>query len=234
MKKILVIDDDTELCSLLREYFLVEGFDFEEAHTGPEGIAMLASASPDMVVLDVMLPETGGFEVLRDIRSRSSVPVIMLTAKVDHVDRIVGLEMGADDYICKPFNTRELVARIRAVLRRAETSFVAGPDEIIRVGDLEMNILARSVRIGSRDISLTNVEFHLLERLVSNAGRLVSLDTLSLDVLKRRYSAYDRSLSVHMSNLRKKLGPYPSGDERISTIRGEGFICVYPKAEDNA
>lgn len=228
MKKILVIDDDVELCGLLEEYFTAEGFSFESARSGDQGLAKLIEGGADIVVLDVMLPGRDGFDVLRDIRGRSGVPVIMLTAKGDPVDRVVGLEIGADDYICKPFNTRELVARIRAVLRRAESA-TAVSEEVLRVGDLEMNTLARSVTVSGRGVSLTTIEFRLLEFLLTNAGRLATLEDLSKAVLKRPYSSCDRSLSVHMSNLRKKIGDYPTGDDRISTIRGEGFIYVYPK-----
>ena len=234
MKKILVIDDDAELCNLLHEYFTAEGFACSCAHDGKDGVARLFADEPDLVVLDVMLPGRDGFDILRDIRSRSSVPVIMLTAKGDHIDRVVGLEIGADDYICKPFNTRELSARIRAVLRRADGVAGLAPGETMRVDDLEMDLRSRSVKVDGRDVSLTNVEFRLLECLLSNAGKLVPLDALSLEVLKRRHSVYDRSISVHMSNLRKKIGHYPSGDERIATIRGEGFVYVFPKAHAEA
>lgn len=234
MKKILVIDDDIELTELLKEYFTVEGFLYDCAHNGRDGLEKLFSSDANIVILDVMLPEQDGFEVLREIRAVSTVPVVMLTARVDHTDRVVGLEMGADDYICKPFNTRELAARIRAVLRRVCSS--KGPDtcDVIRVGDLEIDLRSRSVTVGGRDVSLTNIEFRILEDLASHAGAIVTFDKLSLDVLKRRYSAFDRSLSVHMSNLRKKIGPQPNGDERIATIRGEGFICVWPKNLSNA
>lgn len=234
MKRILVIDDDVELCGLLREYFTAEGFSFECAHCGTDGLDLLFGGGVDIVVLDVMLPGRDGFDVLRDIRARLTIPVIMLSAKGDHIDRVVGLEIGADDYICKPFNTRELAARIRAVLRRLDGTTGASPDDSMRVGDLEMDLKSRSVRVDGRGISLTNVEFRLLECLLSNAGKLVQLDDLSTDVLKRKHSVYDRSLSVHMSNLRKKIGPYASGDERIATIRGEGFIYVFPKSLPDA
>lgn len=228
MKKIFVIDDDVELCNLLKEYFTAEGFAFDCAYTGSDGLSRLFESEADIVILDVMLPGRDGFDVLRDIRGRSAIPVIMLTAKGDHIDRVVGLEIGADDYICKPFNTRELVARIRAVLRRFDG--MTGPsDETIRVEDLEMNLKSRSVRVEGQNISLTNVEFRMLECLLANAGKLVQLESLSSEVLKRRHTVYDRSISVHMSNLRRKIGPYPSGDERIATIRGEGFIYVFPK-----
>lgn len=233
MKKILVIDDDVELCNLLREYFSAEGFAFESVYCGSDGLAILASGTPDIVILDVMLPGKDGFDVLRDIRGHSDIPVIMLTAKGDHIDRVVGLEIGADDYICKPFNTRELAARVRAVLRRADGLASAGGDEVIQIGDLEMDLKSHSVQVSGNGVSLTSVEFRLLECLLTSAGKLVQLSHLSTEVLKRRHTVYDRSISVHMSNLRRKIGPYPSGDERITTIRGEGFIYVFPRAMEN-
>ena len=229
MKKILVIDDDIELCNLLKEYFVAEGFAFECAHAGEGGLALFGDYAPDIVILDVMLPGRDGFDTLRDIRARSDTPVIMLTAKGDHIDRVVGLEIGADDYICKPFNTRELVARVRAVLRRSDGLASNASEDVIRVGDLEMDLKSRSVRVGREGITLTSAEFKMLECLLVNAGKLVRLENLSTEVLRRHHTVYDRSISVHMSNLRRKIGPYPTGDERITTIRGEGFIYVFPK-----
>lgn len=219
-----MIDDDVELCGLLREYFQLEGFDFASARSGGEGLKLLAERAPGIVILDVMLPERDGFEILKEIRSGSDVPVIMLSARGEHIDRVIGLEIGADDYICKPFNARELSARVRAVLRRSE-----GPGTL-RLADLEMCRASRSVKAGGNDVSLTNVEFRLLELLLSNAGKTVSLEQLSLDALGRRYSSLDRSLSVHLSRLRCKLGNYPDGSERIKTLRSEGFIYVYPES----
>ena len=230
MKKLLVIDDDIELCNLLREYFVAEGFTFECAHCSEDGLRLFTDYAPDIVILDVMLPGRDGFDILRDIRGRSDTPVIMLTAKGDHIDRVVGLEIGADDYICKPFNTRELVARVRAVLRRSEGLVSAPSEDIIRVGDLEMDLRSRSVSVAGEGVPLTSAEFKLLECLLSNAGNVVQLDALSTEVLKRHHTVYDRSISVHMSNLRRKIGPYPTGDERITTIRGEGFVYVFPRA----
>jgi two-component system response regulator CpxR len=223
-----MIDDDVELCALLADYFQAEGFDFACAHSGDEGLGILDKSRCGIVLLDVMLPGRGGFEILKDIRNVSPVPVIMLTARGDPLDRIVGLETGADDYICKPFDTRELSARVRAVLRRSglpETS----PQDLLRVADLEMDPRSRSVRAGERGVPLTNIEFRLLETLLLCAGRRVSLEQLSFNVLGHSYSPFDRSLSVHMSRLRRKLGPYPGGGERIKTLRGEGFIYVFPE-----
>jgi two-component system response regulator CpxR len=177
-----------------------------------------------------MLPGRDGFDILKEIRNRSSLPVIMLTAKGDHVDRVVGLEMGADDYICKPFNMRELSARIRAVFRRAAGgSNAAAAGGVIAAADLMMDIKSRSVRVSGRPVSLTNAEFRLLEILLSSAGSGISQERLSLEVLGRDYNLFDRSLSVHICKLRQKLGPHPYGGERIKTLRGEGFVYVLPE-----
>jgi two-component system response regulator CpxR len=222
-----MIDDDVELCALLNDYFQAEAFDFSCVHSGDEGLGVLADAEYDIVVLDVMLPGRDGFEVLKAIRSVSSVPVIMLTAKGNHLDRVVGLEIGADDYICKPFDTRELSARIRAVLRRSALSSETASEDILRVEDLEMDIRSRSVKVGPRGVPLTNVEFRLLEALLSCAGKKISSEQLSLNVLGHTFSPFDRSLSVHISKLRHKLGLYPCGSERIKTLRGEGFVYVF-------
>jgi two-component system response regulator CpxR len=178
-----------------------------------------------------MLPGRDGFEILREIRNVSSLPVIMLTAKGDHIDRVIGLEIGADDYICKPFSMRELSARVRAVLRRFGAPQEIEPQDAISLIDLEMDLKSRSVKIGGKGIPLTNVEFRLLESLLSRAGRGISPEQLSVDVLGRDYTPYDRSLSVHISKLRRKLGPYPCGSERIKTLRGEGFVYVFPESE---
>ena len=230
IKSILMIDDDAELCALLGDYFQTEGFDFACAHSGDEGLDVLAEGGRDVVLLDVMLPGRGGLDILKEIRKDSLIPLIMLTAKGDPLDRIVGLETGADDYICKPFDTRELSARIRAVLRRSGLSDT-NPQGLMRVADIEMELGSRSVRVGERGISLTNVEFRLLEALLTRAGRRISSEQLSRDVLGHSYSPFDRSLSVHMSKLRRKLGPYPSCGERVKTLRGEGYIYVFPEKE---
>ncbi|MDR2179285.1 MAG: response regulator transcription factor [Synergistaceae bacterium] len=226
MKSILMIDDDVELCTLLEDYFQAEGFSFARAYSGDEGLDMLAEGQYDIVILDVMLPGRDGFEILKAIRSASLIPVIMLTAKGNHLDRVVGLEIGADDYICKPFDTRELSARVRAVLRRSGLAETLS-ENVLRVEDLEMDIRSRSVKVDQRTIPLTNVEFRLLEALLSCAGKRISSEQLSIDVLGHPLSPFDRSLSVHISKLRQKLGLYPCGSERIKTLRGEGFIYVF-------
>jgi two-component system response regulator CpxR len=221
MPRILLVDDDVELCELVTEFLVGEGFDIEVANRGDDGLDRTRSGTFDLVVLDVMLPGLGGFEVLRRVRESSSIPVLMLTARGDEVDRIVGLEMGADDYLGKPFNPRELAARIRAILRRAEVGTDHG-DRIV-VDDLEVDLGTRSVSIDGAEAELTGVEFSLLEALARAAGTVVSRDELSQAALFRRASAFDRSLDVHISNLRRKLGPAADGGERIKTVRGVGY-----------
>ncbi|MDR1133734.1 MAG: response regulator transcription factor [Synergistaceae bacterium] len=232
IKNILVIDDDVELCKLLEDYFTSEDFCFACAHSGDKGLDLLSGAHRDIIILDVMLPGRDGFEILREIRGVSSVPVIMLTAKGDHIDRVIGLEIGADDYICKPFSMRELSARVKAVLRRYVALSDAEPGKspnAICLADLEMDLKSRAVKIGGKGVPLTNVEFRLLEAMLLCAGQDISLERLSIDALGRAYAPFDRSLSVHISKLRRKLGPYPCGSERIKTLRGEGFVYVFPE-----
>jgi len=231
MARFLVIDDDAELCELLREYLAQEGHAVEIAPDGPRGLERALAADLDLVVLDVMLPGLDGFEVLRRLRTRSQVPVVMLTARGEDVDRIVGLEMGADDYLPKPFNPRELVARMRAVLRR--TAAPEGPGassliEVLTVGDLALDPGARVARRGGEEVALTGTEFSVIEVLVRAAGQVVSRDELSRLALDRRSSAFDRSLDVHISSLRRKLGALPGGRERIKTVRGVGYLYVKP------
>jgi two-component system response regulator CpxR len=225
----LIIDDDAELCELVAEYLEGEGIEVEAVFDGISGAERCAGKTYDLVILDVMLPGLGGFEVLRRIREGSQVPVIMLTARGDEVDRIVGLEMGADDYLPKPFNPRELVARIRAILRRVEGR---GRDDglppVLVVEDLEMDLGARLVRRAETKVELTGAEFAILETLVRSAGSVVTRDQLSREALGRRASAFDRSLDVHLSNLRRKLGPLATGGERIKTIRGVGYLYSKP------
>jgi two-component system response regulator CpxR len=226
---ILIIDDDDELCELVSEYLEDEGIEVDSVHDGVTGVERCLADEPDLVILDVMLPGLSGFGVLTKIRENSKVPVIMLTARGEEVDRIVGLEMGADDYLPKPFNPRELVARIRAILRRASGSGEPGVEAaVLTVGDLEMDMGSRRVRCSSGEIDLTGAEFGVLETLVRSAGTVVTRDELSRNALGRRASAFDRSLDVHLSNLRRKLGPLPDGGERIKTVRGVGYLYVKP------
>jgi two-component system response regulator CpxR len=230
MVRVLLIDDDVELCELVSEYLDGEGFEVETLYDGDKGLARAQEGAHDLVILDVMLPALSGFEVLRRLREISSVPVLMLTARGDEVDRIVGLEMGADDYLPKPFNPRELAARMRAVLRRTAAEPAIG-DRMV-VDDLVIDLAARSVNVGETELQLTGVEFNLLEALVRSAGTVVSRDDLSRAALFRRASAFDRSLDVHLSNLRRKLGPSADGGERIKTIRGVGYQYIRRGRED--
>lgn len=229
MGHVLVVDDDRELCALLEEYLAGEGFAVESVHDGEEGLRRAAQGGWALVILDVMLPSVGGFDVLRRLRETSAVPVIMLTARGDDIDRIVGLEIGADDYLAKPFNPRELAARMRAVLRRSD---IAAQEALVRVGDLELDPGAREVRVSGREVELTGIEFELLELLLRSAGRVVERDELSRKALGRPASSLDRSLHVHLSNLRRKLGPAPGRRERIKNVRGVGY--QYVRAEEGA
>ena len=222
----LVIDDDVGLCELVAEYLEPEGYIIEAVHDGEAGIERALSGEHELAVLDVMLPGINGFEVLRRVRSRSKLPIVMLTARGDDVDRIVGLEIGADDYLPKPFNPRELVARINAVLRRArpEAPVEKGVCEILAVGDVEMDNRTRTVRRAGSKVELTAVEYELLKRLLGAHGQVVTKEELVKEVLRRSPSPFDRSIDMHVSNLRKKLGHHVHGTERIRTVRGVGYI----------
>jgi len=226
MNQILLIDDDEELCELVSEYLTVEGFTTEAVHDGASGLEKAKSENYDLVILDVMLPKMNGFDVLRNLREVSKIPVLMLTARGDDMERIVGLEIGADDYLPKPFNPRELVARIRAVWRRVFESDEKNQTsaEKIQVDDIEVSITARTAKKNTEDLGLTAVEFDLLAALLREAGKVVKKEYLSEKVLERKLSPYDRSLDMHISNLRKKLGERADGDERIKTIRSVGYI----------
>lgn len=226
--RILVIDDDRELCSLLEEYLADEGFEVEKVHDGLEGVEWACSRNYDLVVLDVMLPGLNGFEVLRRIRAASSLPVVMLTARGEEVDRIVGLEMGADDYLPKPFNPRELVARIRAVQRRQTSPARDLAENKLTIGDLTVDPGRRSVKQGEQPVPLTSLEFSVLELLLSQTGRVISREDICSQALGRQLNSYDRSIDVHISSLRRKLGPMPDGGERIKSVRGVGYIYLRP------
>ena len=221
--RILVIDDDAELCSLVSEYLRPEGFQVDCVHDGRSGLERALTGEYLMAVLDVMLPGMNGFDVLRKIRDTSRLPVVLLTARGEDVDRIVGLEIGADDYLPKPFNPRELVARIRAVLRRTRGQGDAQLPEVIRVGDVELDPATRTVLHHSKQVDLTSVEFSVLQVLLREAGRVVTREALVDEVLGRRFSPFDRSIDMHVSKIRRKLGD-TEGEEHIKTIRGSGYI----------
>ena len=229
VERILLADDDAGLCELLTEFLESEGFKVESVHDGSKVVARVLAERFSLLILDVMLPGLSGMEVLKEIRRQSAILVLMLTARGDDVDRIVGLELGADDYLPKPFNPRELVARIRAVLRRGRLDGSRAPQaEVYRVGDMVIDPAARHVSSGGTRIELTTVEFDLLETLAQSSGVALSREALVKSVLKRSFSPFDRSLDVHISNLRRKIGTYPDGSERIKTIRGLGYILALP------
>ncbi len=232
---ILLIDDDTELCALLEEYLADEGFNLETCHDGLLGLERALSGRHALIILDVMLPGCNGFEVLKRLRKQSDVAVLMLTARGDEVDRIVGLEIGADDYLGKPFNPRELVARIRAITRRlhaldGDANTTAAPSKLC-VDDIELEPSTRRVLKQGHAIDLTAVEFNLLRVLLQSAGVVVSREDLNQAVLQREYSPYDRSIDVHISKLRKKLGDKVGEADRIQAIRGEGYLYSVLKKE---
>jgi DNA-binding response OmpR family regulator len=235
MNRILVVDDDLDLCELLAKYLQREGFEFDMVHNGNEGLEQALSGNYALVILDVMLPEMNGFEILRQLRNKSNLPVLMLTARGDDIDRIVGLEMGADDYLAKPFNPRELIARIRAILRRAPLEAGESTTSSLQrlvIGDVELNKSTRVVTRGNEQLTLTTVEFDLLEILMRSAGQIVTREDLVKSILGRNFTPYDRSIDTHVSNLRKKLGHYLDGIERIKTIRSIGYIYANPQDEN--
>jgi two-component system response regulator CpxR len=231
--RILVVDDDVELCSLVSEYLRPEGFQVEAVHDGRGGLSRALSGDHLLAVLDVMLPGMNGFDVLRRIRDSSRLPVLLLTARGEDVDRIVGLEIGADDYLPKPFNPRELVARIRAILRRTRAKGEAPVPDVIRVGDVELDPATRTVLHRGKPVELTSVEFSLLQVLLREAGRVVTREALVDEVLGRKFSPFDRSIDMHVSKVRKKLGDSDTGDH-IKTIRGAGYIFALarPKSKN--
>jgi two-component system, OmpR family, response regulator CpxR len=220
---VLLVDDDVELCELLARFLAAEGFAVEAVHDGATAAERALTGTWALVLLDMMLPGRNGLEVLRQIRARSRVPVVMLTAKGDAVDRILGLEIGADDYVPKPFNPQELAARMRAVLRRASPR-AAGVPGSIAVDDVELQPAARVVRQAGEVVDLTTVEFDLLQMLLSSAGEAISRQSLVRNVLGREFSPFDRSIDTHVCNLRRKLGPLPGGGDRIVGVRGIGYL----------
>ena len=219
---ILIVDDDTELTDLLVQYLEPEGFNIVCAHDGESGIKKALNVPFDAIILDVMLPKLNGFEVLKAIREHLDTPVLMLTARGDDIDRIVGLEIGADDYLAKPCNPRELVARLRAILRRTQKVPIHRP--IIEYGDIVLDCAKRVVTLSGVPLELTNAEFNILEMLMKSPGQAFSKEELTEYALGRKYTAYDRSIDVHISNLRNKLGNNASGEDLVKTIRGFGYL----------
>jgi len=226
--RILIVDDDHELAQMLTEYLSGEGYETTVAADGAGGLAALAAQRFDLVILDVMLPELNGFDVLKRLRQSMTVPVIMLTARGADVDRIIGLELGADDYLAKPFNPRELVARIRAVMRRLNSDAANGPAASLQVGPLYIDPATLEVRNGDNNVRVTGTEFRVLELLMRSAGQVQSRDTLTERALGRRLMPYDRSIDTHVSNLRRKLGLDDADRPEIRSIRGAGYMLTLP------
>ena len=223
-----MIDDDAKLCRLVKDYLEPMGYEIETAHTGPAGLEKVVAGNFQAVILDVMLPGMNGFEVLRQIRRTSVVPVLMLTALGDESDRIVGLEIGADDYLPKTFSTRELLARLRAVIRRSQISAVQVPadTEEITVNELHVNASARRATLDGQTLTLTPVEFDLLFCLARSADRVLSRDQLLDEISGRNYEVFDRSIDVHISSLRRKLGDDPKTPRFIKTVRSAGYLLI--------
>jgi len=226
MERLLLVDDDAGLCQLVTRFLEREGFEITWASTGEAGAARAASGDFSLIMLDVMMPDTNGFDVLRRIRQHSRTPVLMLTARGDTHDRIRGLEMGADDYLPKPFDPAELVARIRAILRRSAPR--RSTPAAIAIGDIELDEGTLTVRRRGAPVDLTTVEFDLLATLIGVAGCTVSRENLVSDVLGRDFSPFDRSIDTHVCNLRRKLGPLEDGGERIKGVRGAGYLYASP------
>ena len=235
-QRILVIDDDRKLCRLIRDYLEPMGYVVEAVHTGPEGAERAVATPWHAVILDLMLPGMDGFEVLKRIRAKADVPVLMLTARGDEADRIVGLEIGADDYLPKTFSTRELLARLRAVTRRGTRAKPAEADEAdeaddLVVGGLRVRIASRTAVLGDQALVLTPVEFDLLASLAKSKGRVRSREQLLDECRDRNYDVFDRSIDVHISALRKKLGDDPKTPRFIRTLRAAGYMMVDPDGE---
>jgi DNA-binding response OmpR family regulator len=223
MSRLLIADDDVELSTLLQRYLSAEGFEIDLAHDGLSALERASNESFDLVILDIMMPGKDGLEVLRELRQRKLTPVLMLTARGEDSDSITGLELGADDYLAKPCNPQVLVARIRAILRRAEVLAETTPSAQLNIGDLILHSHSRKLLKDGAALELTSTEFSVIEALLRQAGQVVGKDQLSREALGRELGRYDRALDMHISNLRHKLGQHPSGSERIVTVRGNGY-----------
>lgn len=229
MNRILLADDDVELADMLVEYLEQEGFEVDTAYDGKAALVKALNEHYELIILDVMMPELNGFDVLRQLRTQSQVPVLMLTARGEDVDSIVGLEIGADDYLAKPCNPRVLVAHLRAILRRSEPATTTPVTaDILAIGDIELQRGTRRVLLNQQVQTMTSTEYRVLEVLLEEAGHVIPKQELSERALGRELSLYDRSLDMHVSNLRKKLGPLADGEERIKTIRGVGYQYIRP------
>jgi DNA-binding response OmpR family regulator len=231
--QLLVVDDDRKLCTLIAQYLEPLGYKVTAVHTGPEGVQRVRERGGEWhaVILDVMLPGLDGFEVLKQIRRASDVPVLMLTARGEEADRIVGLEIGADDYLPKTFSPRELLARLRAVTRRASRRSEAPHEELI-IGTLRVRPDSRTAMLGKQRLELTPVEFDLLLSLARAAGRVRSRDALLEEIRAREYEVFDRSIDVHISSLRRKLGDDAREPRFIRTLRTAGYMLINPEQEE--
>ncbi|WPC73925.1 response regulator [Vibrio porteresiae] len=225
MAHILVIDDDVELTGLLKEVLSYEGFMVSEANDGEAGLAAV-NDSVDLILLDVMMPRLNGMETLKKLREHWSTPVLMLTAKGEEIDRVIGLELGADDYLPKPFSDRELLARIRAILRRTQPQHTQKASDMLECQDIQIYPGKQEAYCQGVLLDLTTTEFALLSHFVQHPGQTLTKETLSLDVLGKHLAAFDRAIDMHVSNLRKKLPERDDGKSRIKTLRGRGYLMV--------
>lgn len=225
--KLLMIDDDTDLCELLSEYLSAQGFSIQTAHDGQQGLELALQNDYALILLDVMLPSIDGFEVLKQLRQSKLTPVIMLTAKGEDFDRIFGLELGADDYIPKPFNHRELLARVKAITRRIEhiNSVSNNTNKKLSLNGITINFAAREASINNIPLTLTGTEYEILALLIKHAPDVISKEQISEDVLGRRLASFDRSIDMHVSNIRKKIAEHIEGD-KIKTMRGAGYVFI--------
>ncbi len=235
MKRLLIVDDDHGLVNLLKRFLEAEGFTVDTAYDHGDGLKAALSGDHEIIILDVMLPGGSGFELLKSLRQQSGVPVLLLTARGEAVDRILGLEIGADDYLAKPFDPRELVARIRAILRRTQEGVPNAPrpdaDEVLTVGDIAMSMATRTVTCNAQPVDLTSVEFNVLELLLRHAGNVVTREQIAEVALGRPLNPFDRSVDVHVSRLRKKLGSFAGSEDLIRPIRGIGYFMPAATAE---
>jgi DNA-binding response OmpR family regulator len=235
--QLLLVEDDRKLCRLVKAYLEPFGYQLAMTHTGPEGLTKALSNTYDAVILDVMLPGMNGFELLKRLREKSSVPVLMLTGLGDEADRVAGLEIGADDYLPKTFSTRELLARLRAVIRRSRTTRTTAQERHeapILIGSLCIEPEAHSVTLEGQGLTLTPVEFELLLCLARGCGRVQSRERLLLEIAERDFEIFDRSIDVHISSLRRKLGDDPKSPRFIQTVRSAGYMLLKPDAGDLA
>lgn len=226
MAHILLIDDDIELTDLLSEVLTLEGFKVSMAHNGEEGLELLSKSKVDMILLDVMMPKLNGIDTLRRLRETSDLPVLMLTAKGEEIDRVVGLELGADDYLAKPFSERELLARIRAILRRAQSTPQETSSDMIEYYDLSLYPGKLEAYSNEQLLDLTSTEFAMLQHFVQHPGKVLTKEELSLEVLGKRLARFDRAVDMHVSNVRKKVPDWGNGKPRIKTLRGKGYLLT--------